>query len=230
MALLQDLVKQVSIDLNDYAAGHEYTTWTYEQLAAYVLDGLQVAFTFRPDLFLHTVVIELEPANSVQRPCNCTQIRRVYGISTKDGRVLYGIRKRKSSDNLQWYGKTCPVDPKHWKARDYYIDAEGDVFYIEPAPPVGQTTYALIECAQAPTMEDLDNGFEMPTELQSATIQWALFRAKMVDAENNTTIFNVANFHKQTFFQLLQVQVSMKDAIEIDRTAPNQAQVRVANE
>ena len=229
MASLHDLVTQVSIDLNDYAEGHEFTTWSESQLAAYVLEGLQVAFTFRPDLFLHSAVIELDAGNNVQRPCDCTQIRRVYGISDKDGRLLYTIRKRKASDKLQWHGSSCPVNPKYWKAHDYYIDAEGDTFYISPAPPVGQTTYALIECASAPTMDDLNNGYEIPTELQAAAVQWALFRAKMVDGENNNTIYTVANNHKQTCFQLLQVQMQLKDSIEIDRTSPNQANVRVAD-
>lgn len=229
MASLQDLVVQVSTDLNDYAAGHEFTTWTESQLSAYVLEGLQVAFTFRSDLFLHSVVVELVAGSSIQRPCDCTQIRRVYGICTKEGRLLYGIRKRKSSDKLQWYGKTCPVNPKYWKARDYYIDAEGDTFFIEPAPPVGQSTYVLVECAQAPTMDDLENGYEIPTELQAAAIQWALYRAKSVDSENNSTIFSVAEKHKETCFQLLQVQMQLKDSIEVDRTAPNQTNVRVAN-
>lgn len=226
MASLQDLVKQVSIDLNDYAAGHEFTTWTEEQLSAYVIEGLQVAFTFRPELFMRSVVVELTAGNSIQRPCDCTKIRRVYGISTKEGRLLYGLRKRKASDKLQWYGKTCPVDPKYWKGRDYYIDSEGDTIFIEPAPPVGQKTYALIECATAPTA---DNVGDIPVELQAPAVQWALYRAKMVDGENNATIYQVANAHKQTCFDLLRVQLQLNDSLEVDRTAPNQANVRVAD-
>lgn len=229
MATLQDLVKEISVDLNDFAAGHEFTTWTEDQLIDYIVDGINVAFTFRKDLFLHSVIIELTPGTSIQRPCDCTSIRRIYGISTKEGRVLYGIRKRKSSDKLQWYGSICPVNPKNWKARDYYIDAEGDTFSIEPPPPVGQTTYALVECAKAPTRADVENGFEFPTELKAAVIQWALFRAKMVDGENNSTIYTVANAHKTTCFQLLQVQVQMKDSIEVDHTSPDQTNVRIAD-
>lgn len=226
MASLQDLVKQVSIDLNDYAAGHEFTTWTEEQLSAYVIEGLQVAFTFRPELFMRSVVVELTAGNSIQRPCDCTKIRRVYGISTKEGRLLYGLRKRKASDKLQWYGKTCTVDPKYWKGRDYYIDSEGDTIFIEPAPPIGQKTYALIECATAPTS---DNVGDIPVELQAPVVQWALYRAKMVDGENNATIYQVANAHKQTCFDLLRVQLQLNDSLEVDRTAPNQANVRVAD-
>lgn len=227
MAVLQRLARQVSIDLNDYATGHEFTTWSEEQINTYLIEGLQVAFTFRPDLFLHSVVVELDAGSNIQRPCNCTLIRRVYGISTKDGRLLYGLRKRKSSERLQWYGKTCPADPAHYRARDYYIDSEEDTFFIEPAPPVGKTTYALLECAQAPTAEDLANGYEIPVELEAPAIQWALYRAKMIDGENNSTIYQVANAHKQTCFDLLRAQLALNDSIEVDHATPGTTQVKV---
>ena len=228
MTMLQDLAKEISVDLNDYAAGHEFTTWTEDQIIDYILDGLQVAFTFRKDLFLHPAVIELTAGSSIQKPCDCLNISRIYGISTKDGRVLYGLRKRKDSDKLQWYGKTCPVNPKNWKGRDYFIEANGDAFFIEPAPPVGQHTYALVECATIPTRDELINGADLPTELKAPVIQWALYRAKMVDSENNSTIFSVANAHKVTFFQLLQVQYQLKDSVEIDSAQNNQSNVKVA--
>ena len=129
---------------------------------------------------------------------------------------------------MQWYGKTCPVNPKNWKGRDYFIEANGDAFFIEPAPPVGQHTYALVECATIPTRDELINGADLPTELKAPVIQWALYRAKMVDSENNSTIFSVANAHKVTFFQLLQVQYQLKDSVEVDSAQNNQSNVKVA--
>ena len=171
MSVLSELAIQISKDLNDYAAGHEFTTWSEDQIIDYIMDGFSVAYTFRKDLFLQRHVHKLEPATSVQIACGCTQIRRIYGVCTKDGRVLYGLRKRKAQDKLQWYGKTCPVDPARYRARDYYVDAEGDTFYIEPAPPVGKDTYVLLECAKVPVKEDVDTT-ALPDELRSAVIQW----------------------------------------------------------
>ena len=36
MSVLAELAKQISEDLNDYAAGHEFTTWSEEQIINYI--------------------------------------------------------------------------------------------------------------------------------------------------------------------------------------------------
>lgn len=221
MATLQDVVQQVSVDLNDYAPGYEFTTWTEPQLTAYVIEGLQVAYQVRPDLFLDAHVIKLDSGTSIQRPCGCTQVRRVYGVCDSTGRVLYGLRKRKDSDKLKWYGSVCPTDPRHYRAREYSIDSEGDTLYIEPAPPAGQDVFILVECAVAPTSDNIKATTNIEPELVAPIIQWALYRAKMMDSENNSTIFAVAKEHKTTCFALLQTQLTMgkTNSIEVDDTA-----------
>lgn len=220
MATLQEVVHQVSVDLNDYAPGFEFTTWTEPQLTAYVIEGLQVAYQVRPDLFLDAHVLKLENGSTLQRPCGCTKIRRVYGVCDSSGHVLYGLRKQKDSDKLKWYGSVCPTDPRHYKAREYTIDSEGDTFTIEPAPPAGQDVFVLVECAVAPTSDNTKATTTIEPELVAPAIQWALYRAKMVDSENNSTIFSVAKEHKTTCFSLLQTQLTMQNSysIEIDET------------
>lgn len=231
MATLQDVVQQVSVDLNDYAPGYEFTTWTEPQLTAYVIEGLQVAYQVRPDLFLDAHVIKLDSGTSIQRPCGCTQVRRIYGVCDSTGRVLYGLRKRKDSDKLKWYGAVCPTDPRHYKAREYSIDSEGDTLYIEPAPPAGQDVFILVECAVAPTSDNIKATTNIEPELVAPIIQWALYRAKMMDSENNSTIFAVAKEHKTTCFALLQTQLTMgkTNSIEVDDTATTTTTNRTAS-
>lgn len=218
MATVQAIVQQVSVDLNDFAPGFEFTTWTEPQLTAYIIEGLQVAYQVRPDLFLDTHVLKLESGTSVQRPCGCSQVRRVYGVCDSTGHVLYGLRKRKDSDKLKWYGSVCPTDPRYYKAREYSIDSKGDTLFIEPAPPAGQDVYVLVECAVAPTSDNTQATTEIEPELVAPIIQWALYRAKMMDSENNSTIFAVAKEHKSTCFSLLQTQLAMgrTNSIEVD--------------
>lgn len=211
--LLHDVVIQVSVDLNDHAPGHEFTTWSDTQLTAYVIEGLGVAYSLRPDLFLSNQVIKLQPGSALQDACGCTQIRRVLGVCTKDGRVLYSIRKRTQSDKLNWNGPSCPADPRHYKVREYAVDNDGDYLFVYPTPPAGQDIYLLVECAVAPTA---DNVSDIPTELVPPAIQWALYRSKMMDSENSVSIFSVAKEHKDMFFKLLRVQYIYKDMIESD--------------
>lgn len=214
MPLLASLVAQASVDLNDHAPGYEFTTWSAAQLSAYALEGLQVAFTMRPDLFLRTETVKLEPGTVVQKPCGCTQIRRVYGVSNAQGRVLYPIRKIKQSDRMTWTGRKCPVDPRHYRVREYAIDTDNDTLIVSPAPPAGQDVFLLVECAKIPTAAEFGDSTEISEELAAPVIQWILFRAKMVDSENNSTIFQVATRHEQSFYTLLQVQMRYHDRID----------------
>lgn len=201
---MSDLVTRVSEDLNDQAVGHSFVTWGESQIRAYLVEALQVAYTVRPDLFISEHVFRLAPGSSSQRPCACGQIKRVVGVCNAQGRVLYPIRKRRASDRLLWRGGGCPGDPSRYRVRDYAIDVDGASFTVEPPPPAGQDVYVLVECAVEP-----GDGYDLgavPVDLRAAVVQWALYRAKMVDGENNATIFAVAKEHKSTFFSLLQAR------------------------
>lgn len=204
MTSLRNLAAQVSTDLNDFAPGHEFTTWSEDQINAYIIEGLQIAFGLRSDLFLSPVVIKLEPGSHWQKPCNCTQIQRVYGVCNEQGRVLYEIRKRKSGPSMMWTGPVCKGDPRHYRADSYAIDPVLDQIYVDPEPPAGQDVYLLVGCAQIPDAEQVKRD-GVPLEAQAAVVQWALYRAKMVDSENDSSLMAAAKEHQQTFFALLQV-------------------------
>lgn len=204
---MSDLVTRVSEDLNDQAVGHSFVTWSESQIRAYLVEALQVAYTARPDLFVSEHVFLLAPGSASQRPCACGQIKRVVGVCNAGGRVLYAIRKRRASDRLLWQGGGCPGDPARYRVREYSIDVDGASFTVDPPPPAGQDVYVLVECAVEPDdTYDLDS---VPVDLRAAIVQWALYRAKMVDSENNATIFAVAKEHKSTFFSLLSAQGSV---------------------
>ena len=71
------------------------------------------------------------------------------------------------------------------------------------------------------------NGYEIPVELEAPAIQWALYRAEMIDGENNSTIYQVANAHKQTCFDLLRAQLALNDSIEVDHATSGTTHVKV---
>lgn len=223
--MLRDLAAQVSTDLNDFAPGHEFTTWSEDQINAYLIEGLQTAFSLRPDLFASPVVIKLEPGSHWQKPCNCTQIHRVYGVCNAQGRVLYELRKRKSGAAMSWTGPVCKGDPRQYRADSYAIDPVLDQIYIDPEPPAGQDIYLLVGCSQVPDEEQIKRD-GIPPEAQAAVIQWALFRAKMVDSENDASLMTAAKEHQQTFFTLLQVHAQ---ALKQDPNVPKTTLEEVAH-
>lgn len=202
---VRSLMERASVDLNDAAAGHEFTTWSREQLRAYIEEAVQIAFSERPDLFTELRVLKAQPCTMLQDICDCTSIRHVIGQSDKNGHVVKPLRERRT-EKLVWTGRTCPVLPKNFELNEYMIDRQMDKLWLWPQVPAGLDVYVLVECAVFPS--DIE-AVDFPDELAAAVIQWVLFRAKMVDGENNQAIVTVAEQHKKTFYELLTL--SMQD-------------------
>lgn len=214
---MSNLIDQIGIDLNDFASGHEFTTWSREQIAYYVREGLQIAFYFRPEFFTANKVFKLTGGTSFQKVCNCSDIKRVIGVCDENGNVKYQVKSRKHDLNNEWYGRACQQDPRKYRMNEYTIDGGQNAVWVYPAPPGGSSIFMLIECADLPT--EVDETYAVNDEAAAAVVQWALFRAKMVDGENNSLIVNVANEHKKTCFNLLRVQVTGKLLAQIDDVA-----------
>lgn len=206
---VSSLLEQLAVDLNDAAPGHEFTTWSRDQIRAYLIEGIQVSFSVRPDLFIETVIIKAEPCSVVQDTCDCTHIRRVIGQSTKNGRIIKELRQRSNDDKLRWTGRTCPVPPDKFELKEYSIDNATDKLWLYPQVPAGKDIYVMVECAKVP--EDIDDDYDIPAELLAPVVQWVLYRAKMVDGENNTAIIQVATGHQNTFWALLKAQKDNED-------------------
>lgn len=201
------LLDQIAVDLNDAAPGHEFTTWSRPQLRAYLEEAIQIAFTERPDLFIDTRIIKVKPCSVVQDTCDCTQVRRVIGQSTANGSIKKYLRvKRLGTDKMVWNGRTCRRHPKNFELEEYYIDGVTDKVWVYPEVPAGLDIYILVECAVLPT--EFTDDYVVNSEFRAAVIQWVLFRAKMVDGENNSAIVSIANQHKTTFWELLRNSVS----------------------
>lgn len=213
------LLERLAVDLNDAAPGHEFTTWSRPQLRAYLEEAVSTAFIERPDLFTETRIIKLKPCTVVQDTCDCTHIRRVIGQATKDGRILNTLKPKKNNDKLIWNGWTCPVHPRDFKLTQYSIDDVTNKLWVYPQVPAGLDIYVAVECA---VMPDTSGDYDVPVELEAAVIQWALYRAKMVDGENNATIVSVANAHKTTFWELLQAQVNSRNIVASEDTNARQ--------
>lgn len=206
---VSSLLEQLAVDLNDAAPGHEFTAWSREQIRAYLIEGIQVAFTERPDLFIETVIIKVNPCSILQDTCDCTHIRRVIGQSTMDGRIIKELRQRSNNDKLRWTGRTCPTSPDKFELKEYSIDNITDKLWLYPQAPPGKDIYVLVECAKAP--DNIQDDYDIATELLAAIKQWVLFRAKMVDGENNAAIIQVAMQHQNTFWKLLDSQKQNED-------------------
>ena len=116
MAVIADIIREVSLDLNDQEPGHEYVRWPFVQLHSYLREGLiDVSYRLK-DLFTSSVVIEVESGEYWQKACTCTKVLRVVGLSTSQGRITRRLRRYLDTDEFIWVGAPeapCPVSYTH---------------------------------------------------------------------------------------------------------------------
>lgn len=209
-----DVIREVSSDLNDQVPGYEYTRWTVDQLYSYLVEayGLyleEYLLAEYEDLFRTRRIVKVLPGSNWQEACDCQHIVRVLGETTADGTHIRTLQRMTDEDNNTWPGfsrSACKSSPGE-RLRGYSINDEDDsLFRVVPSVPGGQVRYVLVDCYTDPDEYDrTPPGMDdtLPREFVGMAKQWMLYRALMVDSENNSTIIQVADKHRETFFQLL---------------------------
>mgnify|MGYP003294269231 CR=1 FL=1 len=222
-----DIIRDVSLDLNDQEPGYEYTRWTRRQLSSYLKEALVQISQQLEDWFVSQVVVKLEPGGDWQKACDCTSIIRIDGESTADGHVVRYLRRLEDIEEFTWPGavQRCPISVRDYKLESYTIDSNDETqFRVFPPVPSGADRFVTLKCHKIPEGNDEDT---VPAKAVAMVKQWMLYRALSVDSENNPSIIQLANNHKETFFTLLGTAVEKKREEEKRydslRTVPNEA-------
>lgn len=219
---LSALLNQLAVDLNDAEMGFEFTTWTREQLRAYVAEALQTLFTERPDLFMEVKVIEVTSCDTVQDDCDCDRVHKVFGQSTEKGRVIKTLRRRSSSEKLIWRGKPCPVPPERFELREYSIDPRTGTLQLFPVVPPDVKVWVKVECSVRPDTDNMSDDMEINPEFLPMIKQWVMYSAKIVDGENNAAIIQVARDHRAAFWELVTAnKQAKKEEEKVDKSNNN---------
>ncbi len=209
---IKDIITDVSRDLNDQEAGYEFTRWSAEQLQSYLIEALLTDSYDLKDLFHQTVVVKLIPDGNWQDTCECSEILRVIGECTKGGTVTSYLKRTYDDEMLYWSGDVYPkcTDPDEYKPLSYAIsETDTSKFRVYPPVPPGVDRYVLIQCYHAPTGESLSEN--IPDEMVAMLKQWMLYRALIMDAENNATITTIAGAHLTAHDSLLKRAVERRE-------------------
>lgn len=222
-----DIIREVSLDLNDQEPGYEFTRWSRRQLQSYLTEALVQVSQQLEDWFVAQVVVKLEVGGDWQKACDCTSIIRIDGESTADGRVIRYLRRLDDIEENIWPGEVqrCAARSRDYKMESYTIDSHDETqFRIYPPVPSGADRFVSLKCHKIPDGSENDT---VPPKAVAMVKQWMLYRALSVDSENNPTITQLANTHKETFFTLLAAAVELKREEEKRydslRTVPNDA-------
>lgn len=219
--LPSNIIRDVSADLNDQEPGYEYARWPYLQLQTYLQEALDYASLAVKNLFIERVVVQLKVGDVWQDACECEDIVRILGETNADGsRILRRLRRTEDNESLLWQGfdsNKCSYG-KSYAMESYTINAtDGESFKVYPPIPATEKKprYVLLECFTAP---DAAAGDNVPHDLCGAVKQWMLFRALMIDSENNQTVAEIAIRHRDTFYKLVEDIRTLK-LLEVRRDA-----------
>lgn len=210
--LLSEVIREISVDLNDQEPGYEYTRWTIDQLQTYVREGLITIGRPLKDLFTKSIVVKVQPGAGWQQACDCTVLRRIVGETDSYGNILRYLSRSLDKEENTWAGSVqrCSVDPKKYSMSGYSISAsQPNEFKVTPPVPPGITRYVMVECYTYNTAYDLNS--DIPDEVVPMIKQWAIYRALSVDSENNQTIVSLAQQHYKVFNDMLSAAVAIRE-------------------
>jgi hypothetical protein len=207
------VLDRLAVDLNDAAPGHEFTTWSKDQLRGYLAEACQIISQTRSDLFSQFQVLSFTGHKEFYDICPCLSLNKdsVLGQSDECGTVLWTLKPRQTGQAGRWPGRPCPPGGD-FRLREFSLAGDGTSIKFYPSIPPKVTVYVAVQCEVAPDEDDSN----FSEEAVPAAIQWALYRAKMVDGENNPTILSVAAKHLETFTLLAGIK-------NVATRAPNKA-------
>lgn len=215
----QLIIQQVSLDLNDQLSNYEYTHWTASQLDSYLSEALLTLCYDLPELFYENMIVTLDPNKVWQEPCSeCSEIIKVYGEVDANGNVTKVFYQKKDSDIFEGadFGYSVCSNPNN--ASDVFaysintIDNKSFRIYGN-LNPLETNRRVMIQCFKEvdPNLDDI------PVRLVAAIKQWMLYRAMVIDAENNSTIAQIGAKHLETYTYLVQQLVSSHKRLESKR-------------
>lgn len=199
---VNQIILDVSTDLNDQLNGYEYISWSYTQLLSYLKESLGyiTEALFDSDsggvkLYQH----ETDPSLLWQSVCDCKTITRVSLINS-DG-TYKTLRLINDDPKMMW--TECNPSVCGGGCIDSYIINKNDRSLFRLLPPTSYPVKVAVECY---SKQDID--IDLSTDIDKAYIapikQWMLYRALSVDSENNQAIFTLAQTHQQTYFSLVK--------------------------
>ena len=201
-----DIIYEVSLDLNDQETGYEYTRWSKTQLESYLREAVVQVSRYDRSRFQERKVVKVQPGGNWQTVCDCTRIVRIYGETDAKGNIKRNLRRIDDVERDIWPGSPfddCTTLNDPYVMDGYTINESdgGETFKIVPPVPEHETRYVSLLCYVTP---DVTSKSDIPDDFVLAVKQWMLYRALIVDSENNQAIAQIANQHRETFFALVK--------------------------
>lgn len=203
-------LQALASDLGDAEPGHEFSSWSQEDLLRYWNEGVCLIASLRPDLFSRPVRIRLEPGSMQSLSCCCQEIGKVIEQVDANGARVGPVSAVDDAALSRWTKAPCLQRGRAARVTSYSIDTHSKNFLrVNPPVPVGAEVYLLVSCTAKPrdaTMADLESEVLEPDCGNLAAVrQWVMFRALYRDDENSAEYRKALN-SMRLFFTLIQAK------------------------
>jgi hypothetical protein len=199
---VKDILDGLAQDLLDSSPRGTHVVWPRAQLHRYLSEAFRSIANVAPDIFDQIFTVELASGPMYHTLCDCDAltVSSVLGQSDAGGNVLWQLRARGDGPPYAWFAEPCASSGSPYRLREYSLGPDGLSIRVYPDIPPAETVHLSIRCAHLPRAE-CD---EVPERAWPPSVQWALYRAKMNDAENNPVMLKAADSHLQAYVSLVR--------------------------
>lgn len=230
--LVPDVIRSVSLDLNDQEPGNEYIHWPYEQLRHYLFEAMQQISQVAHKLFTQRKIVKVESGATWHKACcECDQIIRIIGETDADGNLLHTLRRIQDNPDNEWpvaLSDMCPVTDDTYEMEGYSISNIDDTYFqVIPAVPEGSVRYVMIECFVG--VHEITDNYDVGWRFVAMVRMWMLGRAYMMDSENTQAVFQLGAQYIQLWAKLLEELRARLDSEEKEKKIGNDSVGAVSN-
>lgn len=222
--LVPDLIKSVSLDLNDQEPGNEYIHWPYEQLRHYLFEAMQQISQVAHKLFIQRKIIKVTSGATWHKACcECDQIMRIIGETDENGNLLHTLRRVEDNPDNEWpveLSLMCPVTDDTYEMEGYSISSIDDTYFqVIPAVPEGSVRYVMLECFVG--VHGITDNYDVGWRFITMVKMWMLGRAYMMDSENTQAVFQLGQNYIKMWETQLQLLIASMDREEKEKDIGN---------
>lgn len=230
--LVPDVIRSVSLDLNDQEPGNEYIHWPYEQLRHYLFEALQLISQAAHKLFIQRKIVKVESGATWHKACcDCDQIIRVIGETDADGNLLHTLRRIQDNPDNEWpvsIPDMCPVTDDTYEMEGYSISNIDDTYFqVVPPVPEGSVRYIMLECFVG--VHEITDNYDVLWRFVPMVKLWMLARAYMMDSENTSAVFQLGERYMALWDKQFQFLVTSLENEEKEKTIGNDSVGTVSN-
>lgn len=191
-----DLIARIRLDVNDIDADR----WQDVHLIDIINEAFCEIYNVRPDLFQEIVVAKLEEGEW-QKPCCCSTIAKVDGISDANGIKIADIREVDQSASVAFNKRRKCITNKY--PAEYGLDGNsGNKFWVNPPVSTNEPVFVRLLCSIKPDRLPYDMNAELNKigcEYYGALIDYVLYRLYATETESMSSS-QKSSQHQQWFY------------------------------